>query len=357
MGTHAISFLRRAGRMSHGIFSDRPFRPPPARGENGAMTTPRSRLVDAERACGYHLVSRCVRRSWLCGRDPLTGRDYSRRRRWLVDRLRRLAGSFAVELHAYAVMSNHFHLVVHYDPKACESWSAGEVARRWVAAFPPKEEERRDEQRELLASDPERVARARRALGSLSSFMQHLKQPIARRANREDGCTGHFFEQRFYSGALLSDAAVEAAMAYVDLNPVRAGIAARLAECRDASIGERLERLGRVRENSAEALEEHLRPVASGLAGGGRGRRLARTLAAYVARLKALAEAHKAQRAPAEAGGRPAAGTPPPEDGAARWMARVSALGRTQRAYGTKAELARWASERGLQPRELALPA
>ena len=54
--------------------------------------------------------------------------------------------------------------------------------------------------------------------------MKHLKQPIAWRANREDGCTGHFFESRFYSGALLDEAALIAAMVYVDLNPIRAGM-------------------------------------------------------------------------------------------------------------------------------------
>ena len=91
-----------------------------------------------------------------------------------------LARCFAVEIDAYAVMSNHFHLVVHYDPKACESWSDGEVATRWVEAFPPTErgavvEERKAEARELLLDDPERLTRARRTLGSLSCFMKHLR--------------------------------------------------------------------------------------------------------------------------------------------------------------------------------------
>ncbi len=52
--------------------------------------------------------------------------------------------------------------------------------------------------------------------------MKHLKQPIFYQANREDKCSGHFFEGRFYSGALLDENAVTAAMAYVDLNPIRA---------------------------------------------------------------------------------------------------------------------------------------
>ena len=79
------------------------------------------------------------------------------------------------------------------------------MARRWVDAFPPTEkgkvvEERKPEARELLLGDPERLFRARRTLGSLSGFMKHLKQPIARRANEESGTKGHFHEQRFHSG-------------------------------------------------------------------------------------------------------------------------------------------------------------
>ena len=228
------------------------------------MATPRHLLVDPVNECDYHLVSRCVRRAFLCGVDPFTGRDRSHRRAWLVDRLRRLATCFAVDVYAYSVLANHFHLVLRHDPLAHRDWPDVEVAHRWVEAFPPTEngavaDERKPERRELILDDPRRVARARRTLGSMSDFMKHLKQPVARRANLEDDCTGHFFEQRFYSGALLSDEAMVAAMAYVDLNPVRARIADRVDGIRDASISERL------LENSAEALADYLRPVLSGL--------------------------------------------------------------------------------------------
>ena len=196
------------------------------------MAIPRSKLVDSENALSYHLVSRCVRGAFLCGRDPVTGRDCSHRRRWLIERLLFLAQFFAVEIDSYSVLSNHFHMAAFHDPKACLGWSEAEVARRWVEAFPPMEdgavaEDRKPLERERLLADPERLARARTTLGSLSSFMKHLKQPIARRANKEDGVKGHFFEQRFYSGALLDEEAVLAAMAYVDLNPVRANLAER----------------------------------------------------------------------------------------------------------------------------------
>lgn len=170
--------------------------------------------------------------------------------------------------------------------------------------------------------------------------MKHLKQPIARRANEEDGCKGHFFEQRFYSGALLTEEAVLAAMAYVDLNPIRAKLARRLAQCHHASISARL------LENSSKALEDFLQPMSSGLtrcrtqktADAGQPPRLGVTLAAYIARLQAVIEAEAAP------------------DREARWIAGVASLAKRQRAYGPKSRLDQWAADRGLQPREKPFP-
>lgn len=88
------------------------------------MATPRSELVDASAPLYYHLVSRCVRRSWLCGTDRISGKNFNHRKVWLEERLARLASSFAVELHGYAIMSNHFHLIVYYDPGAASDGGA-----------------------------------------------------------------------------------------------------------------------------------------------------------------------------------------------------------------------------------------
>ena len=307
------------------------------------MATPRYKLVDDKTALSYHLVSNCVRRAWLCGIDRRTGKDYSHRKRWLVDRMFALARCFAVEIDAYAVMSNHFHLVVHYDPRACDDWSPDEVTTRWVEAFPPTErgmvvEERKAEIRELMLGDPERVERARRTLGSLSGFMKHLKQPIARKANDEDGCKGHFFEQRFYSGALLSEKAVLAAMAYVDLNPVRAKLAQRLKQCHHTSISARL------LENNPTALEDFLRPLVSGLTRSRQGSEVAErsprigiTLSAYIAHLEGVVDAE----------------TEP--DREARWIAGMASLAKRQPAYGPKMRLKQWATDHGLRFRETPL--
>ena len=144
------------------------------------MATPRHLLVDPVNECDYHLVSRCVRRAFLCGVDEHDDRDYSHRRAWLVARLRQIAPCFAVDVYAYTVLSNHFHLVLRHDPLAGRGWSDDEVARRWVEAFPPTErgvvvEALKPERRELILDNADRVARARCTLGSMSHFMKHLR--------------------------------------------------------------------------------------------------------------------------------------------------------------------------------------
>ena len=307
------------------------------------MATPRSALIDSQLALHYHIVSRCVRRSWLCDRDPHSGKNYKHRKEWITSRLFHLAKYFAVEVDAYTIMSNHFHLVLFYDPLACESWSDAEVAYRWSQAFPPRLAEqdaealdlRKQWQQESLLESPERLAAARRCLGSLSDFMKHLKQPIAWRANREDKCTGHFFEGRFYSGALLSEEAVLAAMAYVDLNPVRARIARSIEQCCDSSITTRLKRL----ENTPERLREALVPLVSGLGTGNS--RLTMTLDAYIDHLRMLTV------------------TPKPNQGAdepGRWFARVAAIKKRQRAYGLVDDLKSWVKRQGYKRLGDALP-
>jgi len=160
------------------------------------------------------------------------------------ERLLALAECFAVALYAYAVMSNHVHVVLHVDPQIAETWSDEEVAERWVRLFPACSDGSIDEQlcqekAQCLQSDPERMAELRHRLGSVSWFMRCLNEPIARQANREDGCTGRFWEGRFKCQALLDEQAVLACMTYVDLNPIRAGLAEDLATSEHTSIRRR----------------------------------------------------------------------------------------------------------------------
>ena len=73
-------------------------------------------------------------------------------------------------------------------------------------------------------------------LSSLSEYNKYLKQWIARRANLEDDCTGHFFEGRFRSIVLLNELARLMCALYVLLNPVTAGVAARVEDCEETSL-------------------------------------------------------------------------------------------------------------------------
>lgn len=163
----------------------------------------------------------------------------------MEERLLELANIFAVELYAYAVMSNHTHVVVGVDPVAAEEWSVDEVANRWIRLFPVRSAGRVDEgacrhRTAMIAADPHQVAIYRERLSSLSWFMRCLNEPIARMANREDECTGRFWEGRYKCQALLDETALLACMCYVDLNPVRAGATADLSSSEHTSVRRRL---------------------------------------------------------------------------------------------------------------------
>ncbi len=210
------------------------------------MTLPRSSYVQEGEEGVYHCYSRCVRQAFLCGYDALTGRDYSHRKAWVVERLRFLASVFAIEVCAYAILAMHFHTILRTRPDIVASWSDREVARRWLILFPRHRRKRgapiAPAEKEIcaLAECPERIAELRERLSSLSWFMGRLNEFIARAANKEDEVKGRFWDGRFKSQALLDEAAIAACMVYVDLNPIRAGLAATPEESDFTSIQERI---------------------------------------------------------------------------------------------------------------------
>jgi putative transposase len=103
------------------------------------MGLPRSKYVQEGQEGVYHCFSRCVRRAFLYGFDAHTGRDFSHRKVWLVDRLKNLAAIFAIEVCAYAIMENHYHSILRTRPDIVATWSDQEVATRWLKLFPPKD--------------------------------------------------------------------------------------------------------------------------------------------------------------------------------------------------------------------------
>ncbi len=210
------------------------------------MTRPRKALISLADTPYYHVTSRCVRRAFLCGIDHYSGRNYEHRRQWIVDRVRLLSSLFAIDVCAYAVMSNHYHLVLKLCPDQLNDLTDDDIIERWCALFKGPLLIQRYRSGESL-TPPERstvsdIARVwRRKLASLSWFMRCLNQPIARQANLEDGCTGKFWECRFTSQALKTEEALLSCMAYVDLNPIRAGLAETPETSYYTSIRERVE--------------------------------------------------------------------------------------------------------------------
>jgi len=221
------------------------------------MPKPRKSLISLEAAAYYHCVSRCVRRAFLCGEDHQTGRSFEHRRGWIEDRLLELGQVFAIEVCGYAVMQNHTHGVLHIDQGLADSWSMREVIERWHQLFAGTAlSQRYLRGDDLLEVEHQRLAEDveiwRERLSSVSWFMRCLNEQIARKANKEDDCTGHFWENRFKSQALLDDSAVLACLAYVDLNPVRAAIAKTPEESDYTSIQRRIRTLQAASESSGD---------------------------------------------------------------------------------------------------------
>ncbi len=320
--------------------------------DNGHVTTPRKYLVDSETPLYYHITSKCVQRAWLLGRDHKTGINYDHRRDWLVRRLESITPAFAVTVQTYAIMSNHFHMVVYYDPLAANSWPDEEVARRWYIAHPsqlddPTDPQSRAEAIELLAGDAQRVRYCRQQLGSLSAFMKCLKQPIAERANKESNTEGHYWAKRFYSGAILSEDALLMVMAYVDLNPVRARITDHLKGCKHTG----LERQIRASEVSKEALDAYLQPCVGGLE---RQRpTLQVRLRDYLNFLRELLALEKREIDVTTQPPKPTTASLTREE---RWRSGKQALRRNPRAIGSRREISDWAASRGFASREVPLP-
>jgi hypothetical protein len=199
----------------------------------------------------FHCWSRCVRRAYLLGKDPLTGKNHDHRRQWVIDRLQLLVANFVIDACFLAVLSNHLHLVLRTTPRLVKRMGSREVARRWLRVFPGRRVldenwiEPTEEQVEALAADKEKIKTLRKRLANVSWFMAAFSEYIARRSNREDKCSGRFWEGRFACREITHEGALLVCGMYVDLNPIRAGESRTPEEARHTSAWFRIQARGR----------------------------------------------------------------------------------------------------------------
>ena len=196
-----------------------------------------------------HVMSRVVRRCFLLGDDPVSGKNFDHRKLWIEEQLTRLSTCFGIDLLCFSILSNHFHLVLRSRPDVVAMWDDTQVARRWLMLCPIRKDgsgramEPSEPELNSIRHDPQKLALIRLRLSDISWWMRLLCQNIGRRANTEDEQLGKFFQGRYRAVRLLDDAAILACAAYVDLNPIRAALAQTLEQSDHTSVQRRIEAL------------------------------------------------------------------------------------------------------------------
>ena len=221
----------------------------------------RGEYLDPQEVQIVHCVQRCVRRAFLCGQDEVTGKSFEHRRAWIRERMEFLTSVFAIDCLTYTVMSNHLHIVMRSRPDVVKAWTDDQVARRWLQVFPKRRDkngepaEPQENEIKMITNDSQRLAEIRRRLSDISWWMRCLAENIARRSNREDECSGRFWEGRFKAQLLLDEASLLACAAYVDLNPVRAALAETPEESEFTGAKDRVDDLN-TRESKSTATHD-----------------------------------------------------------------------------------------------------
>ncbi len=227
----------------------------------------RAEVFSPDEVAIVHVIGRVVRRCFLLGDDPITGKNFDHRKLWIERRLERLAAAMGIDLLTFSILSNHFHLVLRSRPDVVETWNDTEVARRWLLLCPIRNDghglpgEPSESELNSIRNDAERTAKIRSRLSDISWWMRLLCQHIAMRANREDEETGKFFQGRFKAVCLLDETAVLSCSAYVDLNPIRAALAETLESSPHTSVQLRLQALQATVQKPNVAADRMLCPI------------------------------------------------------------------------------------------------
>lgn len=231
----------------------------------------RADVFDPSEMATVHVMNRVVRRCLLMGSDQFSGKNYDYRKNWIEEELERVAACMGIDLLNFAILSNHFHLILRSRPDVVKKWDDSEVVRRWLKVCPNCQCKGRppgpatEPQIKAICGDKKLVNQLRRRLSDISWWMRLVCQRIAQWANSEDKESGKFWQSRYRAVRLLDEEAILAGAAYVDLNPIRAAIAETLEGSEHTSLKRRIEALRMNLAESAQpaAAEQSLEPSAS----------------------------------------------------------------------------------------------
>ena len=156
----------------------------------------RAEIFDPSEIVAVHTMARTVRRCFLMGNDPYSGKNFDHRKRWIEDKLKLLAANFGIDLLAFSCLSNHFHLVLRSRPDVVAIWDDTEVARRWWTLCPQRKVQREVNGQVVsvpaeptewdlnsIRNDPVKLAAVRYRLSNISWWIRLLCQNIALRTN------------------------------------------------------------------------------------------------------------------------------------------------------------------------------
>ena len=253
----------------------------------------RSEIFDPNVVSINHCVARCVRQEFLLANPS--------RRDWMIDRLKLLCSSFCIDAFALAFLSNHVHLILRNRPDIAKLLTDEEVARCWLTIFPgtakktkkkpSKKGKKKGSEKcvavdaavsanngdsndrsgqeqfptepsqasvKALAKDKKKIKTIRIRLSDISWLMRAFCQHVSVRANREDKKKGRFWQGRFFSQPLIDESALLACAVYIELNPVRAGLADSIEGCSHTSILARVKslHLEKERQSHADSLQQ-----------------------------------------------------------------------------------------------------
>ncbi len=174
-----------------------------------------ARFIRNDRQTVYHVISRTALPG-LPIKD--TDKDY------LLGLIKRLSRLYFVDVLGFAVMGNHFHLVARMHPE--DEISNSDIIKRWQDYYGDKVE---------MPTD--RMAEVKKRLCSLAGYVKDIKQNFTRYYNKKHRRQGFFWGGRFKSMIVHEGSTLVNLLAYVDLNPIRAGIVKKPEDYRWCSLG------------------------------------------------------------------------------------------------------------------------